>query len=234
MILNRILQKLIRILPNRLSLRTNLIVSAWNGAIDPEMSQLPIYLPLNRRRVALDIGANNGVTTALLARHFERVFAFEPNPQLLDQWRYVASKNVSTFGCAVSDFKGTVSLNIPIVKGRALSGWGSIDKPLLKCAYEIQQVQTDCTTLDYFCLEQKIQLIDFIKVDVEGVEKKIIQGGYHSIRRFRPWLVVECTDDSRADVIQLLSEVDIHPVNSMDFEQKLNPFSAFNIVFRPN
>ncbi len=44
------------------------------------------------------------------------------------------------------------------------------------------------TTADEFCLNQKIEKIDFIKADVEGGEIDLLRGAEQTLRRFKPRL----------------------------------------------
>jgi hypothetical protein len=52
----------------------------------------------------------------------------------------------------------------------------------------------EVTTIDHFAREEGLQRLDFIKMDVEGWEKRILEGGAETIGRFRPALLVELID----------------------------------------
>ncbi len=47
------------------------------------------------------------------------------------------------------------------------------------------------TTLDNFCENNDIKRLDFMKIDVEGHEEKVLQGGKRVIRENRPLLLIE-------------------------------------------
>ena len=49
----------------------------------------------------------------------------------------------------------------------------------------------ECFKLDDFEFED----IDFIKIDVEGFEKKVIQGAFKTILKYNPLLVIEQNDE---------------------------------------
>jgi len=49
----------------------------------------------------------------------------------------------------------------------------------------------DFITLDAFCEKNSIKKIDFIKIDVEGHELMVLQGGLNSIQKYRPILKIE-------------------------------------------
>lgn len=50
----------------------------------------------------------------------------------------------------------------------------------------------DMTTLDKFVEDKNINKIDWIKIDVEGAEEKVILGGLNTLKKFKPKLIVEC------------------------------------------
>ena len=39
--------------------------------------------------------------------------------------------------------------------------------------------------------EQDIEKLDYLKIDVEGYEKNVIEGGYETIKRCKPFIVME-------------------------------------------
>ena len=52
--------------------------------------------------------------------------------------------------------------------------------------------EVNVTTLDkYFSEENNLEKLDFIKIDVEGLEWKVIKGGKELIKKFRPIIVAE-------------------------------------------
>lgn len=48
----------------------------------------------------------------------------------------------------------------------------------------------DCRTLDSLVAERGLERLDYLKMDVEGAERAILEGGLTAIRRFRPKLAV--------------------------------------------
>ncbi len=70
--LKYVARRLISLLPKRVRLHALTQLGLIDGAIDPELKQLAMYMPQSRRRVAFDIGANNGVTSTVLSRVFRQ------------------------------------------------------------------------------------------------------------------------------------------------------------------
>src|SRR5262245_23156158 len=102
-----------------------------------------------------------------MAEIAERVFAFEPNPELAGVFRKGMPANVTLVQAAVSDEPGEATLHID---GR--KGLGALASSLMKL-----NDMDECTrpltvrtiTLDDFCAENDLAP-RFIKIDVEGWE----------------------------------------------------------------
>lgn len=75
-------------------------------------------------------------------------------------------------------------------------------------------------TLDNIVVNKQISKIDWIKIDVEGVEEKVLKGAANTISQFTPNLIIECHNFIDADIskrvkdfINTLGEYDIQEVN---------------------
>jgi FkbM family methyltransferase len=135
-----------------------------------------------------DVGANVGAVALALAKYtgsIGRVFAFEPGPPNLLRLRSNFSLNPSLLcrteiiACGVSDKPGelwwTEEQGNP---GNALlSDKGTHKVPV--------------TTLDAFVSERHIDRVDFVKIDVEGMELLVMRGAAEVLRRFRPIVYFE-------------------------------------------
>jgi FkbM family methyltransferase len=202
--IQRFLQRVVRSLPRRYRLRARTELDLRNGTVDVELRRLREYLPTTRRRAALDIGANNGVTTSLLSRVFAHVHAFEPNPTLVREWFEVAPANVTAWPYALSDRDGDATLNVPLIGNLALTGWASLGEPGLEKLDRIDPVTVPCRRLDSLGLEELP--IDFIKIDVEGHELAVLKGGTTSILRWRPWIMIEAWEPQQGAILHLFEQ----------------------------
>jgi FkbM family methyltransferase len=123
----------------------------------------------------IDIGANIGVVSILLAKRFanETVHAVEPNPATLEaltsNLRRNKLTNVKVHKVAVSDKDGTVHFNADgIDRGRA-----SI---VLESGENV--VNVPCTKLDTLVRTNNISAVSILKVDVEGFEYSVFKGAH--------------------------------------------------------
>jgi FkbM family methyltransferase len=57
-----------------------------------------------------------------------------------------------------------------------------------EAGYEVRSRTVPCTTLDAICAEQGVDTVHFLKVDVEGAEREVLEG--FAFDKVRPWIVV--------------------------------------------
>ena len=150
--------------------------------------------------MAIDVGANNGVTAWVLSRIFDIVHAFEPNAQLLSEWKSVAPANVIAWDCALSDGTGNTVLMVPVIGKQTFTGWASLDKPAIGAPEEFVRLPARRATLDSLALGDTP--VDFVKIDVEGHEMAVLKGAEQLFQRWRPWVVIEIWDQHRQAVLE--------------------------------
>jgi FkbM family methyltransferase len=147
----------------------------------PAEYQQPVRLRsleyVKTKKVALDIGANVGLWSRDLVKHFEQVIAFEP----VSMFRECLEKNVISEklviqSIALGDTNGTTSMII--TEGN--TGHTHVDPNSAGGDTVIQR-------LDSLNLPE----VDYIKIDCEGFEYRVLQGAIETIRRCRPVIVIE-------------------------------------------
>ena len=131
------------------------------------------------RELAIDGGANVGAWSRVMARHFPAVHSFEPGPEVYA----CLARNISDWGIAdivtahaqgISDRHEFVSIGTKegarTVTGR-ITGKGNIE----------------CVTIDSLTLPA----CSFLKLDLEGYEAQALTGARDTIRKYRPWIMIE-------------------------------------------
>ena len=124
-------------------------------------------------RNAVDVGCRDGEFTRYLHLDFDHVYAFDPRRA----WRFpfnVDLKKVTHFQCALGDKVGEIEM----FKG------GHVPHR------EVPPRTVQVFTLDMFDLQH----VDYIKIDVEGFEKKVLLGAARTIERYSPLIVLEQND----------------------------------------
>jgi len=151
---------------------------------------------LSPDKVAVDVGANVGLFTAILARRSKKVIAFEPNPSCAEHLRKVASRNCEVIAKAVSDSSGTTELRVPVHQGISMHALGTIETAN---RYASEHRATGFVTheVDKVTLDQALlgptsgERVGFINVDAEGHEFAVLRGGEGLIAKHRPVLLIE-------------------------------------------
>lgn len=113
-----------------------------------------------------DIGANIGLHTIFVHALGAKVFAFEPNPELIPNLRRTFKNlpSAQLFEVALSDQAGTATLFVPNDHDMAsLGNWRGYS----------ERRECSMTTLDALDLPKP----DIIKCDVEGAELRVFRGG---------------------------------------------------------
>ena len=130
----------------------------------------------------LDVGANIGYYTALGARAVGpngKVIALEPDPesfQYLEQTIAAnAVGNVQAFPIAASDVPATLPLYI--------SHDNRGDNRLYQPSGDWPKIEVEARPIDALLAENDIETLDFIKIDVQGYEPKVIAGLRDTITR---------------------------------------------------
>jgi FkbM family methyltransferase len=167
------------------------------GVYDLAVSEV-LWRLTDEAETTLDIGANLGYMTALLAKRVGSrglVLCFEPEPENAAELSRNAARwcpiigdaVIQLFSLALSECDGTVTLERPpgFTHNR---GTGRI---VVKTQPEISRgslVSVPCSTLDR-CL-QGFGNIGIAKMDVEGHEEAVLRGGHLSLRshRVRDWV----------------------------------------------
>lgn len=147
---------------------------------------------LNPDSVVMDIGANYGALTVPMARRARLAYAFEPQRPVF--YAMVANlalnclDNVMCENMALADRPGFIT--VPRLDFAATNNIGglAIGHPGTS-GHGSYSVRAD--TLDDYVERNRIRRLDFIKVDVEGMEESVLRGGEKSIRALRPILYVE-------------------------------------------
>jgi FkbM family methyltransferase len=131
-------------------------------------------IPLTTQSVVLDVGSNIGVTVRMFARRAGHVHAFEPSPRAL---RLLTANtadldNVTVHQCAVSNVSGVVHFD---------------EKQWLDLSSLAEEgLEVEARTIDSLGLAP-----DFIKIDVEGYEHRVLQGARQTLKDQAPVVMFE-------------------------------------------
>jgi len=122
-------------------------------------------------RTSIDVGCRDGHFSIPMSKDFQKVRSFDYRP---GKWNKPQNKpkNLKYFNCALGDvrklvkaFNGVITKHREGIKGKIITQ----------------------KTLDSFNFED----VDYIKVDVEGHELKVLKGAENTIKKYYPTITVE-------------------------------------------
>ena len=136
-----------------------------------------------------DIGANFGLFSCLASSRNCDVYAFEPTQRIVNQYLsrlQNKNSNIKIINKAVSNYTGT-SLFKDIENNSSCNSLQQSDNNYKK---EVNLVKVDTVTVDDFVLHNKLNKVDFIKADIEGAERLMLEGAKETLREFAPKLAI--------------------------------------------
>ena len=150
--------------------------------------------------VVLDIGANVGLHTVTLARRIGakgKVYAFEPVAEMPERLSINIAlnglDNVTLVGFALGNEDGTATMKVNVA-GAGMEGTSSLADSIHARRNPEHYVERDVAVwrldevIARFLLPGPIR---FVKIDTEGFETMIIEGGLETLRRDQPAMIVE-------------------------------------------
>ena len=170
--------RLTMLLPPSLYYRRRIEEEIASG--EPELALLDRLVP--RGGIAVDAGANYGIFAYALSTIADRVVAFEPNPECARFARWMLRGRAELHELALSD------------EGMVLHFAGNLKRTHSQFR-NMRTYPVEVRTLDSFGLTD----VRFIKADVEGSEREVLDGARETIARDRPVLLLELLSGTHAD-----------------------------------
>jgi FkbM family methyltransferase len=183
---------------------------------EPDYRALPLLLR-GPSPLVLDVGANLGQTVLSVKRVLPtaRIVCFEPNPQPAAALRQLQRTfpDLRIEAVALGEASCTREMYIPTYNGRVMSALASFDREsaegwvgphtiigFRRDRLVVHRKQFTVRKLDGYRLSP-----DLIKLDVQGFEAQVLNGGLETLAKCRPILLVESPSD---DVLLILKKWD--------------------------
>lgn len=159
------------------------------------LRELRHFLPRERRRTLLDVGANIGTHSLAFAREFAEVHAFEPNPVLWPNFeRHLTLNglaNVRLHKVGLGDKDETLPFYLTEYDNLGL-GTAAADQ-----VYDVPLRQAGTIRVvngDAYLAASGVGTIDFVKIDVQGLEIQVLRGLSATLAEHRPYVWLEVNE----------------------------------------
>jgi len=138
----------------------------------------------------IDAGANIGIFSIFASMFAGKVYAFEPETNNFEKLKkHILNLNLHNVSCLKLGLGSLDKTSLLCKNNVNTLSHSMIDSDFyLKSAKNTEEIKL--TSLDNFVKEKNISSVDFIKIDVEGYELKVLLGAKSVISRFKPIIVV--------------------------------------------
>ena len=188
-----------------------------------------------RPEVFWDIGANIGFYGWLLKSRNKnlRIIFFEPDPDnislLQDTALYTGLQDIYIIPHAVSDEEGKALFIIDDVSSATGALKEQHERPMHNWYGLSKTINVETVTLD--SLRHNHTPPDLLKIDTEGAEKRIFDGGKALIKEKQPIIIFESTSSEKREIISFLKKLNYNVYNAENIDGVID--SAYNILALP-
>jgi FkbM family methyltransferase len=189
-----------RLIPKSLGLPLRWYRLLINKKLDKELFWIKNHYRNQTGRIGIDIGANIGFYSYGLRRCFSEIHAFEPIKEVSRFLIDCNLKNVTVHNFACSDVEGESLIYIPKIKNINEHSYAGLDVNNRHDNYDSIEIMTK--RLDSF----KFAEVDFIKIDVEGFEQRVLEGAHNTINATHPILLIELENRHRENAVKITAD----------------------------
>jgi len=223
-----------------------------NGVGYQEIELEIVDLFCDADKVSIDIGtAGKGPYTQRIIPFSKKVYSFEPHPISAQKMREKYGEVISLYEYAVTNKIGMTTLHVPlnIDTGLEKPGWSSIEKDFSNETIKTEKYTVKTTTID----AQSLLLTAFIKIDVEGAENEVLEGAINTLKRCRPYVLVEMDENHRPGTLiennnffknlnysgYYIENLTVNPIDTFITSGRKNNLeissnNIYNFIFIPN
>jgi FkbM family methyltransferase len=159
----------------------------WTGLLDT-WDMYHVVRLLKPGSVIFDIGANFGYYSILACAQLEgrcQCYAFEPNAPSFAR----LTKNIELNGLGEQIKASSKALSDTVGTGWMVEHVGNSGDARVSTVGGARPISL--TSLDDFCITHGVDRIDFVKIDVQGYEEKVLLGGKNMLTQLRPPILIE-------------------------------------------
>ena len=143
-----------------------------------------IDVRVKKRDIVIDAGAWIGDFSAYASVKGAKVYAFEPSKATIDYLKITQQLN-ENIHIIEKGLGNKQEVSYLAINDADSAGYRITDN-------SINSEKIEITTIDDFVAEQKLEKVDFIKADIEGFERYMLEGAKETLKKFAPKLAI-CT-----------------------------------------
>ncbi|SFB04919.1 methyltransferase, FkbM family [Amycolatopsis marina] len=184
-----------------LTAATTNFLARWTHYLDTELHTLSgLVMPGD---VCVDVGSAAGLYSQALSHLVGptgQVHSIEPLSFSHPFWTRVLGarerQNTISYAMALGAEPGRATMRVPFgpysaATSRAFLAWKSHSLGSTAEFHHHVDMLVDVDTLDGLRLRADLNRVDFVKIDVEGGELHVLQGGQQTIEMFQPTMLIE-------------------------------------------
>ncbi|RLA44038.1 MAG: FkbM family methyltransferase, partial [Gammaproteobacteria bacterium] len=138
----------------------------------------------------IDVGANDPVTDSVTKAFYDagwRGINIEPVSEWYEKLKQDRPEDINLQSAVGAD-QGEIAFYEVVGTGLSTANESIAKRHAKDSGYEIQQYKVPQVTLASICDQHSHTDIHFLKIDVEGAEKSVLQG--MNLQETRPWIVL--------------------------------------------
>jgi len=162
-------------------------------------------------KIFMDVGAHIGSVIAAVMQHDPsiKIIGFEAMPEKIAKLRR-KFPSIDLHGCAVGNLSGEVSFFI----NQKQSGYSSLARPSNVSQSTVKEIRVPIRKIDELVTSDQV---DVMKIDVEGAELGVLQGGEALILKSRPTIMFESAPIPADDSLGYTKEAMWEWLNAHDY-----------------
>lgn len=170
----------------------------WQGVQEGDRGEVELLKKvLKPNHVFFDIGANIGAFSLIAAKRLTngQVHAFEPSGHHLDRLyknlKINRFRNVRVNPLALAASTSLRPLYVPYDRSPLVNTGRASLYPLEDELSEVVVEYVASVCLDDYVKQNSVDMVDVLKIDVQGAEMEVLEGGLWTLKRFRPLILME-------------------------------------------
>jgi FkbM family methyltransferase len=176
--------------------------------------------------IIFDVGSNIGTFATFLAKLLpkSKIYCFEPQriifQMLCGNLAINNFDNCYTYNIGLSNSDGFIKLKEPDYQQHVDFGTFSLINDIIEKTSGIEYM-VQMMTLDSFFESFKIPKLNFLKIDVEGMDVEVLKGGKNTIKKYNPGILIEHSDNRRSILNEILDYLGLDNYNFKTYENNL-------------